>query len=259
MGRPWRNGDGAGAEHDRTCGTTCAECEVRARTEWSVLSREELATLEPGRITRTYLPGETIFQEGAPAHGVHCMQGGMVGIRKLDVAGNSTLLRLVHAGEALGYRALLTTNEHRTTAEALTLSRVCFLDGAAVRRLLARNPALGLRFLEHAARDLESAEDKVLQNVTLSVRARLAHLLLVLKDRYLVSERGESFEMTLPLSRQDMAAMIGIRPESMSRTIRQFQQDGLAEFHGRSVRVDDITCLLDELGESAEFPTEVPH
>lgn len=232
------------------CGGRCADCDSRHRSEWAVLSDEELALLERGKVVRSYLPGETVFQEGGTASGIHCVRRGMVGIRKLDAAGNSILLRLAYAGEALGYRAMLADKDHATTAEALSASTICFLDGAVIRRLLASNPRLGLAFLKHASRDLEATEEKVLQNVALSVRARLAHLLLMLKDRYVVTEHENAFELQLPLSRQDMAAMIGVRPESMSRTIRQFQQDGLARFCGRSVHVDDIGCLLEEIGDS---------
>ena len=109
------------------------------------------------------------------------------------------------------------------------------------------NPSLGLRFLRHAATDLDAAEEKVLHSATLPVRARFAHLLLVLRDRY--GEDGANGELTLdlPLSRQDMAAMIGIRPESMSRTIRSFEEGNIAHFSGRRVHVPNLEELVDEL------------
>ncbi len=53
--------------------------------------------------------------------------------------------------------------------------------------------------------------------------------------------------LDLPLSRQDMAAMIGIRPESMSRTIRSFEDDKVAIFSGRQVHVPSLEALFDEL------------
>ena len=115
------------------------------------------------------------------------------------------------------------------------------------RTVRQRNPALGHRFLGRAIKDLEEAEDKFLESVTLSVRARFAHLLLVLKDRYAKTAEGDKeLVFELPLSRQDMAAMIGIRPETLSRTVRQFEEDGIAEFSGRTVRVPDVSSLLDE-------------
>ena len=231
----------------------CFTCQVRGRTEWCVLTEEELAHLDQGKICRQYLPGAVIFHEGDECHGIHCIKSGLVGIRKLDADGKEVLLRLSHPGDTMGYRSFLAGNDHNNSAEALEQSVICSVSGATVRSLLEQNPTLGLRFLKHAARDLDAAEEKVLQSTTLPVRARFAHLLLVLKDRYGVTGEDGALVLELPLSRQDMAAMIGIRPESMSRTIRSFEEDDIAHFSGRRVHVARIEDLIRELEHSAEL------
>ena len=231
----------------------CFTCQARGRTEWCVLTDEELALVDQGKVSRQYLPGEVIFHEGDECRGVHCIESGLVGIRKIDVGGNEVLLRLSHPGDTMGYRSFLAGNDHNNSAEALEPSVICLVGGGTVRSLLEKNPTLGLRFLKHAARDLDDAEEKVLQSTTLPVRARFAHLLLVLKDRYGVTGEDGSLVLELPLSRQDMAAMIGIRPESMSRTIRSFEEDDIAHFSGRRVHVARIKDLIRELDHSAEL------
>jgi len=231
----------------RNTAPNCTTCTVRGRTEWCDLSKEHLDILQRAKSARNFLPGEPIYHEGAPCDGVHCIAEGMVGIRKLDEAGNSILLRLSHPGETLGYRSLLTGGDHRTTAEALAPSTICFIDQRTVWHLLKSAPAIGLRFLQHAAHDLDSAEEKALQSATLTVRGRLAHLLLVFRERYAIAEDEDGFELQLPLSRQDLAAMIGIRPESMSRTIRHLHDNGVAKFAGRRVHIPSVEVLLGEL------------
>lgn len=228
-------------------GRNCFTCQARGRTEWCVLTDEELKLVDRSKISREYLPGEVIFHEADPCQGIHCIETGLVGVRKMNANGQEILLRLGYPGDTLGYRSLLSGDVHNNSAEALEPSGVCFIDASTVRTLLTKNPALGLRFLTHAAKDLSAAEDKVLQSTTLPVRARFAHLLLVLKDRYGVVSKDGAMEIDLPLSRQDMAAMIGIRPESMSRTIRSLEEDEIARFSGRRVRIRNIDDLLDEL------------
>ena len=231
----------------------CFTCPNREHTEWCTLGDDELQRIVDANKIREFLPGEALFHQGDPCHGVYCIHSGMVGIRKVDIDGNSVLLGLAHAGDTLGYRALLTGNEHKIGAEILKKGAVCFIHKGTVHGLIERNPALGHRFLGRAIKDLEEAEDKFLESVTLSVRARFAHLLLVLKDRYAKTAEGDKeLVLELPLSRQDMAEMIGIRPETLSRTIRQFEEDGIAEFSGRTVRVPEISSLLDEF-EGEEY------
>ncbi len=225
----------------------CFSCPALDRTEWCVLSQAELRNIDKAKSTREYLPGDAIYHQGDPCSGVHCFASGMVGIRKVDADGNAILVRLAYPGDTLGYRSLLAGEEHRDSAEALKPSTICFIDRAVVRSLLDANPSLGLRFLTRATKDLIDAEERILQNATLSVRARFAHLLLVLKERYATNTEDGSVVLELPLSRQDLAAMIGIRPETMSRTIRQFEDDGIARFSGRIVQVTHVDSLLDEI------------
>jgi CRP-like cAMP-binding protein len=111
---------------------------------------------------------------------------------------------------------------------------------------LAQNPALGLRYLKRVSRNLGSAGEKILHNATLSVRARFAHLLTVLVDRYAARKEESPIEFELPLSRHDLASMIGTTPESMSRTIAKMEQDGIAVFSGRNVIIPEINDLFQE-------------
>jgi CRP-like cAMP-binding protein len=50
-----------------------------------------------------------------------------------------------------------------------------------------------------------------------------------------------------PLSRQDMAAIIGARADSLSRAIRALQEDGVADFGRRRIVVHDLDDLLDQI------------
>ena len=104
--------DGDKTETSRNCFT----CQSRGRTEWCVLTDDELALLDQGKISRQYLPGDVIFHEGDECHGVHCIESGLIGIRKMDAAGNEILLRLSHPGDTMGYRSFLAGNDHNNSS-----------------------------------------------------------------------------------------------------------------------------------------------
>lgn len=227
--------------------TDCFTCQARPRTEWCALSENDLKIINDSRLERDYGPGAVLYHQGDPCTGVFCIQSGLVGLRKVGADGNSVLVRLVQAGDTIGYRSFLAGEEHKLSAEVLKPSHVCFIERAQARRMLDTKPELGLRFLKRMADDLDAAEDKFLQSTSFDIRARLAHLLLVLKDRFTSEEKDGGLMLELPLSRQDMAAMIGVRPETMSRAIRKFEDDGIAYFSGRTVQVPDVSVLFDEI------------
>ncbi|MEM6733883.1 MAG: Crp/Fnr family transcriptional regulator, partial [Myxococcota bacterium] len=164
-----------------------------------------------------------------------------------DESGNTVILSMAEPGDTLGYRAFFADEAYRASAEALTDARVCFIDRETVRALLERNPKVGQRFLGHIARDVIQSEDQRFLMSTQKVRPRLAHLLLALRDRHASVDDSGRLEFELPYSRQDLAAHLGARPETIARTIKRMDDDGVAQFSGRRVVVDDLDRLLDEV------------
>ena len=59
--------------------------------------------------------------------------------------------------------------------------------------------------------------------------------------------RDGMVKLELPLSRRDLAAMVGARPESISRAIRRLEDDGIAEFSGRMVTIPEVGRLHEEI------------
>ena len=225
----------------------CPTCHGRDHAEWGVLSDDDLKRLNASRVSSKYKPGAIIFQQGQPCEGIFCIDAGEVALRKTDEHGASAIVRLAHAGQTIGYRAFFAGGHYAASAESLTESEVCFITSDVVRSLLEQDPRLGYRFLKRQADDLRESEEMRLHATSLSTRARLAHFLLALKDRVgQVSDDGV-LTVELPLSRKDLAALLGARRESIARAIRALEEAKVANFTGRSVRIPDLDTLLDEL------------
>ncbi|MDJ0950880.1 MAG: Crp/Fnr family transcriptional regulator [Alphaproteobacteria bacterium] len=225
----------------------CSVCHVLQRSDWRVLAGDDLAILSSGVAMRHYRAGETIYWMGDANRGIHCVSSGLVGVRKIDAEGNSVLLRLGYPGDTLGYRSFLMGSEHKTSAETLEPTALCHVRPETVAQLLERNPSLGLQFLRRASDELEQAHHAIFQSVTLSNRQRFVHLLLVLARRHGRPRPDGSRTIRLPLSRGDLASMIGTRHETLSRIIGRLEADGVANFSGRLVHVPKLDALAEEL------------
>ena len=223
---------------------SCADCSSRRSAEWCCLNDVKVGLIDRAKVSRNYSPGKIVYSQGDPFGGVFCIESGLVGIRRVDEQGNSTLLRLVHPGETIGYKSFLRKAPHDNAAEALMPSRICFIDSATLRGLLQQSPDLGLSFLDHSLRDLAETEVRYMESVTWRVRTRLLHILLVLYERFGFETESGEHVVELPISRQDLAGLTGTAPETMSRTIQRIQTEGLATFEGRRVRLSDIDAIL---------------
>lgn len=225
----------------------CFECQSRNRAEWCKLDPTDLALLDSNKVSTRYEPGQELYRQGDPCTGVYIIEQGTVAERRDDAQGNSAVVRLRHTGDTLGYRDYFTGDACSNSAVAVAACSICFIPRQSVRTLLERNPALGLRFVHRLAADLKSAEDTILHNTALPTRKRLVHLLLSLKDQYGEMNEAGVLRVELPLSRQEIGSILGARPETITRTIHALEEDGVAVFSGRAVRVADLDLLLDEL------------
>jgi CRP/FNR family transcriptional regulator len=226
---------------------SCVVCHVWRRSDWQELDDAGRQVLCRARHRKDYAPGAIVFAQGADNDGIHCVSGGTVGIRRLDHNGNSVLLGLAYPGDTIGYRSFLTGGEHKTSAEALGPSVLCHVDRATLSALLASSPALGLRFLKRSIGELEHAHEMMFRQATLSNRHKLVHLLLVLVGKHGQRHADGSQSIELPVSRRDLASMVGTRHETVSRIIGRLETDGIARFSGRQVTIPSMEALTAEI------------
>jgi len=220
---------------------------IRANSEWDALTADEVDLFNRNVICRTYKSGRVIFVQGDPCNGMYFVEDGLIAVRKVDENGQSAIVRLAHQGDTLGYRPLLAKENHRATAEVIKDARVCFIERNTIRILLLSNSKLGMRFLEQTAKSLGEAEERLFQVATLSVRIRIIHLLVLLQDHYGTTTSDGTIFIELPMTRRDLAEMVGARPESVSRALRDIQEEGLVNLSGRNLRVDQLDLLVNEL------------
>ena len=232
---------------DKTSVPVELKCKVEEDSEWRTLNGDQIDLFNAAVICRSYKAGETVFMQDDPCKGLYIIESGMIAVRKMDSDGRTAVIRLGYPGDSLGYRPLLAKENHRASAEVTKDSRVCFVDAKATWELISKNPDLGLRFLERTAKALGEVESRFFEVAALSVRVRLVHLLILLRDKCGRFSTDGTLILELPLTRQDMASMIGARPESVSRAFHELKEDGLAQSSGRQVHVTEYARLIEEL------------
>ncbi|MCW9035781.1 MAG: Crp/Fnr family transcriptional regulator [Rhodospirillales bacterium] len=202
-----------------------------------------IAAFEPPRSHRSYTSGETIFNEGDEFTGVYCLQDGLVALRKFDVNGAGAVVRVIHPGEVFGYRAVVMDEYHKNTAEALCPLQVCFIPASALKRLIKDKPDAMKILVKCMGRDMEGIEHLFMLTVTKSVRSRFAHFLLGLSGR-IQAKNGEII-IKLPISKKEIASILGIAVESLSRIISHFQKAGVIKAKKRSIIILNKDALIE--------------
>ncbi len=217
-----------------TCGNRCTARSCKA-TEWNHIEFQDRQLLAKAIHSRVYEPGETLFRQGEENRGIFCVQSGLVGLRRSDDHGNSAFLRLFRPGEVAGYPAFLGRKNHPNTAEVLTRSTICLIEASQLRWILKRNFSLMESLLQTASL------------MTAGLRCRLFQLLLIFYESYGAKLGEGSYAVDLPVQRKDLAALLGAKPESISRLISRLEGEGLLRFEGRRVAFSNLKSLATEV------------
>lgn len=213
----------------------CDTCSC-SNTGWRhIASDRDRSDFQRATTLRILKPGQALYNQGDECSGVFCVRSGLIGLRRIDANGNSALLRLCESEDLLGYRALLTRSPHQNTAEVLTTSRVCFIELSLVHRLLHSIPSLKDFFLQRSLADLGKSEEKCVTLMTQGLKDRFLHLLTMLHQSCGAKSDDRGRVLELPIPRKDLADLLGTTPESISRLIKQLDDDDIVRIVGRQV------------------------
>lgn len=183
--------------------------------------------------------GDTLFLAGTDADALYIVAHGQVKVTQDTVSGREQMLRLLQAGDFDGEAVLFTQTEHNNNAVALTDSQVCTISRGDFQKLLRETPELALNVLNALGQRVVALENQATAASTASVAERLANYLLE------TSAAIGNDQFDLPLRKKDLALYLGTSPETISRRLTTFEQDGLIKQTGRS----GITILdADALG-----------
>ncbi len=212
---------------------SCSECGAKQKCLLvNQLTPEEVEATSGIRHTRSYQARQTLYHEGMPALGIHILCSGRVKLSRGDNNGRQQILRLVGPGEICGEEALLEEAPYTNTAEALETCQSAFVRREAFLELLQNQDRILLPLLRHICQVLVETQIRLTHVALNDARTRMAAQLLDLAERY--GEPGsKGITLRLGLRRGELAALVGISPETAMRLLSQFQREGLLEVRGR--------------------------
>jgi CRP-like cAMP-binding protein len=173
-----------------------------------------------------YQPDDTIYFSGDKAAHLYVVASGRVKLLRHSASGQDVLLDILQPGDYFGSLTALPDEAYPDTAQAQTAVCILAITIESFRELLPRYPVITLSVLDITASQLQDAREMVHRLSVDPVERRIAAVLLKLADK-LGEISAEGILIQMPLSRDDLAQMAGTTSETASRTISQFQKDGL--------------------------------
>jgi len=172
---------------------------------------------------KSYPKGSVILFEDDPGDSLFIVRDGRV--------------KVVLVGE--DGREVILGDEQPRSAHVIAMedTNVLVLRSDDFRRRVEANPAVAWVLMQELSRRLRRADGKIHGLALLDVPGRIARLLL----DFASDDNGDKIEK--PLTHQTIAHMIGASRETVSRTMRDFQNQGWINVERRRIALADRPAL----------------
>ena len=204
---------------------------------FSGLQRDELLKFAELTRERTYPKGSVILFQGDPGDSLYVLRQGRAKVVLIGEDGREVILGVLEPGAHFGELALIDDQPRSAHVIAMEDSQLLILRREDFRRRVEANPSVAWALLTELSRRLRRADQKIGGLVLLDVPGRISRLLLDL------SSETTNGTIEKPLTHQTIAQMIGASRETVSRAMKEFQQEGLIRVERRRIAVANRDAL----------------
>ena len=192
---------------------------------FNALPKEAQDILAEHAIHTTHPKGTVLAQEGDHIQSVLIIRSGRIKTCRIDPAGDEYILDILHEGLAIWDDMFLQVACYLFSIVSLTEVGICEIRREEFMAILANNPEAAMGLITMLSTELADAKEKA---ILLSIRSPEVRLAGFLLDREL-----RCTERIIRLKLDDIAASIGLRPETISRALSRFEKEHLIERKGQ--------------------------
>ena len=207
--------------------TLCSTCSLRELCLPVGLMPNEFSQLDAViRQSRRLKKGEYLFRAGEPF---------------ASQDGRDQVTGFFMSGELIGMDGIC-SHIHSCDAVALEDSEVCELPFTHIEELGQDIPSLRSHFFRLMSREIVRDQGVMLLLGNMRAEERLAAFLLNLSQR-LYSRGFAANDFILRMSREEIGSYLGLKLETVSRTLSKFHHEGLISVEHKHIKILDATTL----------------
>jgi len=186
--------------------------------------------------------GEHLYTAGEDFCSIFAIRSGSIKSYIINEEGEEHVIGFKMPGDLVGLNGI-NGHQYKNSAKALETCSVCEIPFDQLEALGHEIPGLSHHLVEIMSKEIQDEHYKVAMCSKMPAEARLASLIHTLSQRF--EERGFSrSEFHLSMSRNDIANMLGLAVETVSRLFTHFQEDGIMEVERKHIRIVDHDKLV---------------
>lgn len=208
----------------------CQACAIRNRAICADLDDSEIGLLNGIGRRRQLIAGEELMWEGDEAVLVANVIEGVLKLSSHSSEGKEQILGLVYPSDFLG-RPFGETTPYGV--EALTDAHICVFERKDFDRFAREHPRLEHKLLERTLGELDRSRRWMVLLGRMNAEQKVASFLLEMAERLGHRQADGASRFILPLSRQQIADVLGLTIETVSRQLTRLRNAGSIELISR--------------------------
>jgi CRP/FNR family transcriptional regulator len=212
----------------------CVNCSTRSQCLNGKLTTEEVNSLPANFIIRsTLLEGQFLYRKGESLTHVYNLRFGSLKSEMIMSNGMRQVTHFSLPGELLGLDGIA-NGKHQVDTVSISNSEVCSITYTNLKKLTSEFPALMNNLENSLSALLNTANVHIFDLVNLNATEKLADFLIEYANR--ISTVGfDRDNFTLPMNRVDLASYLGVKIETLSRSITQLEKVGAIKSTNRHI------------------------
>ena len=219
----------------------CLSCKLCSKGFFCHLPKSVMQAFQPLKFTVAYPAGATLFVEGQTCRGIYVLCKGRVKLSATSREGQTLILQVAQPGEVLGLNATVSGSPHDTTAETGQPCQLNFVKRDDFLKFLTEHGLAGMHAAIQLSRESQHAYQQLRSFVTTSAPGRIARLMLDWShdDSRMATAHG----IKVALTHDEIGQIIGMSRETVTRTLANFRQKRIAELHGSTLRIQNMSAI----------------
>jgi len=193
--------------------------------------------------SREFPPSTTLFLQGATPREVFYIERGLVKLIRMSENGQELAIGLPSQGSLLGAASVIVREPYPFTAITVTSCGLSRIPADLFLQLAKTDEEFCWYLHEVHSREVHRQASQLAALRYLSARQRFEGLLLQFLSSIPAHERQSSMKIRLPLKHWEIAQLIAIRPEHLSRVLQQIKQEGILREEDGCMIVSDVRKL----------------
>lgn len=183
--------------------------------------------------------GEMLFQKGDAARGFFVVIWGQIKLAFPSPQGNEKVVQVIGPRQSFGEAVMFMDHPYPVFAEAVSDTLVLHIPRKIVIDLIERDTAFALAMLAGLSIRLHSLVHDV---ESYSLRSSTQRVIGYLLQQCAGQGEG-SKEISLPTSKQVIASLLNLTPETLSRIFHDLSDLGLIEVRGKQITICELRRL----------------